>query len=234
MIHLSGTVPSSSSQSQGGFGAPPGGAGGPGGNVNFQPITVSGVDTAHSAIGLITPSQITKGDYLGKGQVHQAVLSQTYADQENLSVGDHAKVGDKKFKVVGVSAAPLGGTSSDIYVPLKVLQKLSDRQGRINTLQVRATSSDQVASVASAIKQTFNGSQTTTSADLAERVSGSLVDAKNLSSKLGTALAIVALDRGLLDRQPADPGLGQQAHARDRNAQGGRMAPVAGRPPDQW
>jgi len=193
MIHLAGTVPDNSSQSQGGFGAPPGGAAGFGGNVNFQPVSVSGVDTAHSDIGLITPSQITKGGYLGQGEVHQAVLSQTYADQENLSVGDQVKVGDKKFKVVGISAAPLGGTSSDIYVPLKVLQKLSDRQGRINTLQVRATSSDEVASVASAINQIFNGSQTTTSRDLAKRVSGSLVDAKNLSSKLGTALAVVAL-----------------------------------------
>ena len=198
MIHLSGTVPSESSQSQGGFAPPPGGPGAPGGNVNFQPVTVSGVDTAHSDIGLITPSQITKGDYLGKGQAHQAVLSQTYADQENLSIGDHVKVGDKKFTVVGISAAPLGGTSSDIYVPLEVLQKLSDRQGRINTLQVRATSSDEVASVASAIKRTFNGSQTTTAADLANRVSGSLVDAKNLSSKLGTALAVVALAAAFL------------------------------------
>ena len=198
MIHLAGTVPDNSSQSQGGFGAPPGGAGGPGGNVNFQPVSVSGVDTAHSDIGLITPSQITTGDYLGRGEAHQAVLSQTYADQENLSVGDQVKVGDKKFKVVGISAAPLGGTSSDVYVPLKVLQKLSDRKGRINTLQVRATSSDEVASVASAIKQTFNGSQTTTSQDLAKRVSGSLVDAKNLSSKLGTALAVVALAAAFL------------------------------------
>src|SRR4029079_6685149 len=131
-------------------------------------------------------------------EVHQAVLSQTYADQENLSVGDQVKVGDKKFKVVGISAAPLGGTSSDIYVPLKVLQKLSDRHGRINTLQVRATSSDEVASVASSIKQTFNGSQRRTSADVPKRVSGSLVDAKNLSSKLGTALAVVALAAAFL------------------------------------
>ncbi len=69
MIHLEGSVPDNSSQSQSGFGAPPDGAGGPGGNVNFQPITVSGVDTANSDIGLITPSQITKGDYLGTGQV---------------------------------------------------------------------------------------------------------------------------------------------------------------------
>ena len=194
MIHLSGTVPDSSSQSPG-FGGPPGGAGG---DVNFQPVSVSGVDTKDSDLGLITPSQITKGHYLGGEHARQAVLSQTYADQENLSVGDQVKVGDEQFKVVGIASAPLGGQSSDIYVPLTVLQKLSDREGRINTLQVRATSSDQVGSVASEIKRTFKGSETTTAQDLAGRVSGSLVDAKNLSSKLGTALGIVALAAAFL------------------------------------
>ncbi len=102
-------------------------------------------------------------------------------------------VGAKKFTVVGIAKAPLGGTSSDIYVPLTELQALSDHRGRINTLDVRATSSSQVSSVASQIKESFSGSQVTTASDLAKRVSGSLVDAKNLSSGLGTALAIVAL-----------------------------------------
>ncbi len=191
MIHLSGTVPKSSSQPQDQVG-PPGG-GGPGGNVDFQPISVSGVDTSNADLGLITPSQIIEGSYLGNPGQKQAVLSQTYADQENVSVGGKVKVGGESFRVVGISKAPLGGESSDIYVPLRVLQKLSDRQGRINTLQVRATSADQVGSVASEIEHTFDGSQATTSQDLASRVSGSLLDAKNLSSKLGTALAVVAL-----------------------------------------
>ena len=198
MIHLTGTDPSSSSQSDSPLGGPPDAGGGGPSNVNFQPVSVSGVDTTNSDLGLITPSQITKGRYLGGEDAKQAVLSQTYADQENLSVGDHVKVGDKQFTVVGIASAPLGGTSSDVYVPLTILQKLSDHQGRINTLQVRATSADEVSSVASQIKQSFNGSQTTTAQDLANQVSGSLVDAKNLSASLGTALAIVALAAAFL------------------------------------
>jgi ABC-type antimicrobial peptide transport system permease subunit len=198
MIHLAGTVPKSTSDSQPGFGGPPGGGAAAGGDVNFQPISVSGVDTSNVKLGLITPSQITKGHYLGGNEAKQAVLSQTYADQQDLSVGDHIKVGDKRFEVVGVSKAPLGGTGSDVYVGLKILQRLSDHQGRINTLQVRATSAGDVSSVASDIKQTFDGSQVTTAQDLASRVSGSLVDAKNLSSSLGTALAIVALGAAFL------------------------------------
>ncbi len=43
------------------------------------------------------------------------------------------------------------------------------------------------------IENTVDGASVTTAADLAERVSGTLVDAKNLAGKLGTALMIVGL-----------------------------------------
>jgi ABC-type antimicrobial peptide transport system permease subunit len=47
--------------------------------------------------------------------------------------------------------------------------------------------------VANAIEQSFDGASVTTAEDLAERVSGTLVDAKNLAGTLGTALALVGL-----------------------------------------
>jgi ABC-type antimicrobial peptide transport system permease subunit len=201
MIHLTGKVPKTTASGSGstGFvgpgGAPPGRATTTGAApVNFQPISVSGVDTSRPQLGLVTPSQVAKGSYFRGGErTRQAVLSQTYADQQNLSVGDHVDVGGKRFTVAGIASEPLGGTASDVYVPLGILQTLSDRQGRVNGLQVRAASSGDVSTVATAIEHNFKGSQVTTSADLAKRVSGSLVDAKNLTSKLGTALAIVAL-----------------------------------------
>jgi ABC-type antimicrobial peptide transport system permease subunit len=58
---------------------------------------------------------------------------------------------------------------------------------------VRADSADDVAAVAAEIEQTIDGASVTTAADLADRVSGTLVDAKNLAGKLGTALMIVGL-----------------------------------------
>jgi len=50
-----------------------------------------------------------------------------------------------------------------------------------------------VDGLAREIKSSFAGAQVTTAKDLADRVGGSLVDAKNLSGKLGTALEIVGL-----------------------------------------
>jgi len=203
MVHLSGIVPKSSSSSGTavfggpGAGAPPGGA--QSGNLNFEPISVTGIDTSRPDLGLVTPSQIVKGRYLGGDERGQgAVLSQTYADRNNLGVGDHVDVGGKRFRVIGIASEPLGGQSSDIYVPLGILQKLSDRVGRVNALEVRAASVGEVASAKAEIERSFKGSQVTTSADLAKRVTGSLVDAKNLTSKLGVALAAVALTGAFL------------------------------------
>lgn len=78
-------------------------------------------------------------------------------------------------------------------MPLAALQELSGRQGRINVLRVRAERADRVEAIAADIEQTFERSQVTTASDLADRVSGSLVDAQNLSDKLGAALAVVTL-----------------------------------------
>lgn len=193
-IIVSGTVPEESEEQQG-FG-PPGGApgGAPGGDeTGFDQSSVTGLDAQNSNLAPVTEEQLVEGRYLGADASDEAMVSQSYANSNSVELGDKVKVGDRSFKVVGIVKAPLGGESSDFYVPLGALQKMSDREGRINVLQVRAESSDQVETVAQEIESIFKGSDVTTAKDLAERVSGSLVDAKNLSSKLGAALAVVAL-----------------------------------------
>ncbi|MBM2824093.1 MAG: rane protein, partial [Thermoleophilia bacterium] len=65
--------------------------------------------------------------------------------------------------------------------------------GRVNTVYVRAESSDDVSAVAASIERTLDGASVTTAEDLADRVAGTLVDAKNLAGSLGTALVIVGL-----------------------------------------
>ena len=95
--------------------------------------------------------------------------------------------------MIGLAKTPLGGQSSDVYVKLAQLQALSDRKGRVNTVYVRAKSAEQVGALARHIRDSVDGASVTTAKDLADRVTGSLVDAKNLAGKLGTALAVVAL-----------------------------------------
>ena len=104
------------------------------------------------------------------------------------------------------------------------LQALSDRKGRVNTVHVRANPTERRRRGREADQATFAAPSVTTAADLADRVGGSLADAKDLSGKLGTALTSSALVGRLPDRHPADAVLGHQAHARARHAQGDRLA----------
>jgi ABC-type antimicrobial peptide transport system permease subunit len=190
-IHVEGIVPETpTTRPQPGSGAP---GGGPPENIDLTSISVSGVDERNSELGAITPGQVTSGRYFRAGDAREAILNESYASSENVGLGDTVELGGKEFTVAGIAETPLGGQSSDVYVKLSQLQALSDRKGRVNTVYVRAESSDEVAVVAAAIEQRFDGASVTTAEDLAERVSGTLVDAKNLAGTLGTALAVVAL-----------------------------------------
>jgi putative ABC transport system permease protein len=195
-IHVEGTVPTESQQSQGGFGPPSTGPGPPSppSNIDLSSVTISGVDQTHPALGAVTSGQLQRGRYFStSGPAREAILNVSYARRKGIHFGDTITLAGKKFHVIGLARTPLGGQASDAYVKLATLQKLSDRVGRVNTIYVRATSPSQVAAVASAIKTSFPGASVTTAKDLADRVSGSLVDAKNLTQKLGTALEVVGL-----------------------------------------
>jgi putative ABC transport system permease protein len=168
--------------------------------ITLEQETISGVGTRSPDLALVTPAQIVAGRYLAAGAAgaRQSVISQAYASRKQLRVGQLLRLAGRKFTIVGIAKPPLGGETSDIYVRLAVLQGLSDRRGRVNVLRVRATSAAAIDNVAAGVRHVFPGSQVTTARDLADRVSGSFTDAKNLSSKLGTALAAVALAAAVL------------------------------------
>ena len=200
-VHTSGTVPDIEFDEDQGLGQPPAGGGDEGdilGNIDIEQFTVTGVDASKSSLSPVSASQVTKGEYLDGTEVRAALVSTSYAEDQDLDVGDTVKVGGKKFTIVGVVKQPLGGTASDVYMNLATLQKISDREGRINTLSVRATSADDVGAVADAIPQVFDGAEVTTAEDLADQVQGSLVDASNLVDRLGFVLKIVGLGAAFL------------------------------------
>jgi putative ABC transport system permease protein len=190
-VHISGTVP------KGGLGPPGGGQQGPR-SINFTSVSVDGVDQTHADLGAVTSGQISSGRYFTSGSKREAILNVSYAERKGLKVGNTIWLGGKKFTIVGLATTPLGGQASDVYIKLTQLQKLSGRVGRVNTVYVRANSAGNVSSVATSIRSSFKGSSVTTAKDLADRVSGSLVDAKNLTNKLGTALELVALVAAIL------------------------------------
>jgi ABC-type antimicrobial peptide transport system permease subunit len=186
-VRIEGTVPEVSTS---------GGMALHGGDSEVTSVTVSGVDVRKPGLAIVTPDQISRGRYLSESPSkarREAVVDLGYARQNGIGLGDETEVAGEQFEVVGIASAPLGGEASDAYVELGRLQRLSDREGRANQIQVRADSADAVDGLAQRITAQLQGAEVVTADDLAGRVGGSLADADDLSSKLGTALAIVAL-----------------------------------------
>ena len=159
-------------------------------NITSTTYTIGGVDMTQTDIGIVTPALVTNGTFLRKPG--QALVTQTYASREGLKVGSTVDLNGTSFTVVGLVRAPLGGQTADVYVPLAQLQKLSSQKGQVNVVLVRADSGNDVASVQQNIENQYPSAQVASARDVADRISGSLVDASNLSHRLGVALAVLA------------------------------------------
>jgi len=87
---------------------------------------------------------------------------------------------------------PLGGQGADVYLPLERLQALSGQKGLVNVALVRAADSASVEAVEKRIETAYDEAEVASSKQVANRISGSLVDAANLSHDLGLVLSAVA------------------------------------------
>ena len=143
-------------------------------------------------MGVVTTSQVTKGRFLSPAGGREALISQTYAAKHSLKVGSTLDLNGTKFVVVGLVSPPLGGQSADVYLPLKQLQTLANEAGLANVVLVRAASGKDVSQVKQAIQTALPQAQVASSKDVADKITGSLVDASNLSHDLGFVLSIIA------------------------------------------
>ena len=161
-------------------------------NITTTAYTIGGVDQSHPEMGVVTKNQITKGSFLSPAGGHEALISTTYAAKHSLKVGSKLDLNGTTFTVVGLVSPPLGGQSADVYLPLKQLQTLAHETGLANVVLVRAASSSQVGQVKQAIQAALPQAQVASSKDVADKISGSLVSASNLSHDLGFALSAIA------------------------------------------
>jgi putative ABC transport system permease protein len=161
-------------------------------NIKTTPYTIGGVDQTQPDIGLVTPSQVTSGSYFSRAGGREALVAGTYAAKEKLKVGSDLVLNGKSFKVVGLVSPPLGGQTADVYLPLKQLQSLAGEKNLANVVLVRADKSSSVSSVKKEIESALGSSaQVASSSQVADKITGSLVNASNLSHSIGLALEIV-------------------------------------------
>jgi ABC-type antimicrobial peptide transport system permease subunit len=146
-------------------------------------------------MGPLSTVSITSGRNLRAADANAdvAVLDSGYASQQGLKVGSTFTLSGTKFTVVGIATTPAGAGGANIYLPLAKVQSLASETGVVTTIYVKAASATQIAQVQSAIQKAMPGATVTSSASLANSVTGSLSSAASLADNLGKWLAIAVL-----------------------------------------
>ncbi|MFD8208764.1 ABC transporter permease [Streptomyces sp. NPDC059695] len=183
-------------------GGPGGGTGGPGDTVtgggaafDVDSFTIYGTDVTAPGLGPLTTSTVSTGRTFRTTETDAkaAVVDSAYAQQKDLSVGDELTVKGVKFEIIGIATADSGQSAAQVYLPLRQAQTLSGSAGKVTTIYVKATDSTRIDAVKTAIQKNVSGTTVTTSADLAQTVSGSLDTAADLASHVGTWLSYAVL-----------------------------------------
>jgi ABC-type antimicrobial peptide transport system permease subunit len=200
--NFSGSIPSGSDSSSGGArpSAPTTSSGaGPGGPSSFgvNSTTVLGYDTASDS-GPISSTTLVTGRLLKASDAGttNVVLDKNYATSASKKVGSTVSLGGKKFPVVGIvtSTSTDSTSAANVYLSLSTAQKVSGETGKITSVYVTATSSNDVTAAKTALTEALGSKYTVnTEADLASSVSGSLSTASTLASTLGTWLSVLLL-----------------------------------------
>ncbi|MEU8457637.1 ABC transporter permease [Streptomyces griseoaurantiacus] len=178
-----------------GGGAPQGRVEGGGADFDVNSYSVYGTDVTEPALGPLTSSRITKGRTFKASETNAQVLvaDASYAKEKKLALGDTVTVKSVKFKIIGIATPDSGDAAANLYMPLERAQTLSDSKNKVTTIYVKAADSQKIDAVKSAIQKNIGGTTVTTSADLADTVSGSLSTASDLAAGVGKWLSVAVL-----------------------------------------
>ncbi|MFD3922179.1 ABC transporter permease [Streptomyces sp. NPDC058595] len=179
----------------GNIGGPQGEVRGGGADFDVDSYTVYGTDTARQDLGPLTSSKITDGRTFKATETDArvAVADAAYAKEKKYEVGGEVTIRGTEFEIIGIATADSGDAAANLYIPLKRAQTLSDSKDKVTTVYVQADDSQQIGAVKSAIQKNVPGTTVTTSADLADTVSGSLSTASDLATNVGKWLSVAVL-----------------------------------------
>jgi putative ABC transport system permease protein len=163
--------------------------------------TIDGVDLTHPRLGPYASAEIGSGRSLAATDADSnvAAVDSSYATANNLAVGSTITIAYTRFTVAGIVRQPHGGGAADIYIPLARAQALAKFRGlpnlnnKVDTIYVAAADASTIDTVRKQIATLLPSATVTSSASLANAVTGSLASAASLASQLGRWLAIAAL-----------------------------------------
>ena len=178
--------------------APSGGADGRGGSAfTITEFSVLGINASTAEVGPMSSVKLSSGRLLAASDEgkYNVVVDSTYATTEKLALNGTVTIAGKKFTIVGLVGPASGAaeTASNTYIPIDVARTLANVESGVTNIYVKASSGDSVKAASTALTTLLPDATISTSADLAETVSGSLSTASDLMSNMGKWLSIIVL-----------------------------------------
>jgi putative ABC transport system permease protein len=165
-------------------------------------FTVYGTNLSDRQLGPISDTQLISGKNFTSADANSdvALVDSDYATANKLKTGDTIDVGGTTFKIIGIVEQPASSTPPDVYIPLARAQALAtgittgkSLTGDVDTVYVTAASASDIATVQREIQRLLPSATVTSSASLANEITGSLASAAKIINELGKWLAIMVL-----------------------------------------
>lgn len=157
------------------------------------PITVTGINDADAINADDTTATFTSGELFDVSTDEAvAVIGESLAEQNDLSVGSTFTAYDTEFTVVGIFDTGNTFSNGGLYVPLATLQDVSDQSGSVTSATVTIDSSDNLESVTAAIEDELgSAADVTNSQTIAKATTEPLASVANIAlfSLIGALIA---------------------------------------------
>jgi putative ABC transport system permease protein len=153
------------------------------GKTFSMPIIVTGINDLSNLSAINASSfNLTSGEKIdATGSDNVAMIGQSLATQNNLSVGQTFQAYGQTITVNGIFDAGNTFSNAAIIMPIKTVQSLSGQAGQINSLIVQVDSIDNLSSVTDAVKNKL-GSEAVDVTSSQEQVNNTVTPLENIKS----------------------------------------------------
>jgi len=165
-------------------------------------FTVYGTGLSDRQLGPISQTRLTSGRDLTSADANSdvALVDSDYATANKLKTGGTINVAGTTFTIIGIVEQPESSSPPDVYIPLARAQAIATNltgtkslAGDVTTVYVAAASASDIAGVQQEIQQLLPSATVTSSASLANEITGSLASAAKVINEFGKWLAVMVL-----------------------------------------
>lgn len=165
----------------------------------ISPILVTQLpNRTHNRIDLVYGMQMShltkiKPDWKIKGNIPEndygIIMGSEVAEHNKIKLGDSYSYGDKKFTITGILEKTGSQDDAFIYMPIKALQNLLQKEGKVTALGVKVANPNKLNEITDKLSSEIPGIQIVTMSQVMNSISSLASSAKILS----LSVAIIAL-----------------------------------------